>query len=655
MEKTGVINEKDRERNKFEPFSFPTYGLFGRESEVENVKNRLSRHNILLLKGTLGSGKTSFLNYLASQWHQNEFIKDSIYFSFYMEKYNIENIFYFIGKKLFNPEELNSIRNLEFKDKKDKVVKKLREERFCLIFDDFEISSHKEVENFGELINFVEKLSGGKSYIIISSKTPGKFFSKEIKQNTCQLKSIDRDAALNLAMNIAGRRNFELPVDDDNFKEILDRLSPSPLSMEIILPELKIHPPERLLNALRTSDIDFREESPGQITKCLDMAYDSFSEEERNMVLLLSPFEEILNLHFMENYINELSGIEKFKDIKVNSFYSLIPNLVDRGLMEPVRIGTPIMKIHKILSLFLKEKTNELYTKKETEELLNVFENHFNGVAGIIYNYFLLEDQADKDFGLELAGLEYGNLMKSLDNALKRESGIIYSFTCLSRYFSNSGNVRGNMELYNMILDRTGNSSKDSVKGDIGIELMDVLEETAQGFSSLGKTGEVKKCYLKSLDILKQNTVLPKREKEKRKADLFSGIAVIYLKEENFTKALKYYKDSLKSYIELNYIVEQADTYHTLGIINKALGENQKARLFLEKELEIRKSFKDLVSIASLYHELSEIEKDLGNEETAEKHLKEAKEAEDEIKKREKESSLKENQDKALDIYRGNK
>jgi tetratricopeptide (TPR) repeat protein len=54
-------------------FALPTYGFVGRDLEILKIEKALLKHNVLLLKGMGGTGKTTLLKYLQEWWQKTNF------------------------------------------------------------------------------------------------------------------------------------------------------------------------------------------------------------------------------------------------------------------------------------------------------------------------------------------------------------------------------------------------------------------------------------------------------------------------------------------------------------------------------------------------------------------------------------------------------
>ncbi|MGB7247505.1 MAG: CHAT domain-containing protein, partial [Phormidesmis sp.] len=68
------------------------YGFVGRDLEILKIEKALLRHNVLLLQGMGGTGKTTLLNYLRDWWQQTNFVVDVFYFGYDKKAYTLQQI-----------------------------------------------------------------------------------------------------------------------------------------------------------------------------------------------------------------------------------------------------------------------------------------------------------------------------------------------------------------------------------------------------------------------------------------------------------------------------------------------------------------------------------------------------------------------------------
>lgn len=82
-------------------FEEPTYGFVGRDLEILKIEKALLRHNVLLLRGMGGTGKTTLLNYLRAWWQTTHFVTDTFYFGYDESAYTLQQILRELGKRLY--------------------------------------------------------------------------------------------------------------------------------------------------------------------------------------------------------------------------------------------------------------------------------------------------------------------------------------------------------------------------------------------------------------------------------------------------------------------------------------------------------------------------------------------------------------------------
>jgi hypothetical protein len=87
--------QTEGERYRFTP---PEYGFFGRDLEILKIEKSLLRHNILLLQGMGGTGKSTLLRYLRQWWQRTGFAKDVFYFGYDEKAWNLEQIIWEMRK-----------------------------------------------------------------------------------------------------------------------------------------------------------------------------------------------------------------------------------------------------------------------------------------------------------------------------------------------------------------------------------------------------------------------------------------------------------------------------------------------------------------------------------------------------------------------------
>ncbi|MGK7893845.1 MAG: CHAT domain-containing protein [Xenococcus sp. (in: cyanobacteria)] len=123
--------------SKYE-FQKPIYGFVGRDVDILLIEKALLKHNILLLRGMGGTGKTTLLNYLREWWQVTNFAEDIFYFGYDEKAWTLQQIVFNIGQKIYNRFEFPTFQAQKLTVQWRKLSDKLRTESYILILDNLE-------------------------------------------------------------------------------------------------------------------------------------------------------------------------------------------------------------------------------------------------------------------------------------------------------------------------------------------------------------------------------------------------------------------------------------------------------------------------------------------------------------------------------------
>ena len=125
-----------RQRYRFEQ---PTYGFVGRDLEILKIEKALLRHNILLLRGMGGTGKTTLLNYLREWWQTTHFVTQMFYFGYDKAAHTLQQILREIGKGLYADKyEFAVFEAMPIEAQMEDLAEKLRARPYGLMLDNLE-------------------------------------------------------------------------------------------------------------------------------------------------------------------------------------------------------------------------------------------------------------------------------------------------------------------------------------------------------------------------------------------------------------------------------------------------------------------------------------------------------------------------------------
>ncbi|MGF1515541.1 MAG: CHAT domain-containing protein, partial [Elainellaceae cyanobacterium] len=128
--------EQDAARYRFEA---PTYGFVGRDLDILKLERSLDRHNILLLQGMGGTGKTTLLRYLQEWWQTTHFAEGIFYFGYDKQAYTVEQIVFTVGQRAYDRYEAATFQAMPTLGAKvAKLTKFLKANSYVLMLDNLE-------------------------------------------------------------------------------------------------------------------------------------------------------------------------------------------------------------------------------------------------------------------------------------------------------------------------------------------------------------------------------------------------------------------------------------------------------------------------------------------------------------------------------------
>ena len=595
----------------------PRYGFVGRDLDFLTIEKKLLKHNILLLRGMGGSGKSTLLDQLAQWWEKTDFVRGSFYFGYDERAHTLEQILFYIGKKIYNEREFAIFQSSKFHVQKHKIIDRLKSECCCLILDNCEsiTGSPLSVKNTlnddeqAKLRDFIRELSGGKSFVLIGSRgaedwlKEGTFGDKEHN-----LKGLDKEARSDLAKRILDRNNIEFPKDDDDFKRLMKMLAGFPLAMEVILPNLKTKTPEKIVENLKEANVEL--DKPGgkdktdSIVKCVEYSYNQLSEEAQRLLLVFAPFTGVINLSFLDNYIKELNKFDEFKDITLESLKAVINEAVNWGLMEPEQPGSSILNLQPVFPFFLNMKLMEIMNEIEWEHLMKTFMNLYKGISYMIFGLFESKKPEEKMIAPVLAGMEYENIWAALEIALERKESFTILSGVLDIFFDSIQDHERGLKAGQYILSKIEKYPEELLQEKSGIELAGVFSRVAYRFLLTKKYKKARDSYEKALDIWNNNTSPEEEGKRKLSAAIYHHLGIVFQNLRDFAEAKNNYQKALEIFVELNDRHSQASMYHQLGNVFFELRDFANAKKSYQKALKIYVEFDDRYEQALTYHQL---------------------------------------------------
>ncbi|MEH2179122.1 MAG: tetratricopeptide repeat protein, partial [Nostoc sp.] len=600
------FREEEEEEEYFEKlgnlyqYTPPEYGFIGRDLEILKIEKALFRHNILLLQGMGGTGKTTLLNYLRSWWQTTNFAPEIFYFGYDERAWTLTQILFEIGKRVYKKFEFANFQAMSLTAQMQKLLAKLRSESHILILDNLEsvtgqalaIQNTLRSAEQKQLQDFLTQLVGGETRVILGSRSDESWLQGTFKQNTYKLQGLDAEARTELSnkileRNVGDEKKIAKIREDGDFQKLMKVLAGYPLAMEVVLANLKNLSSQKILAKLAAADINLdtgSEDKTQSILKCVEYSHSNLSPDAQKLLLCLAPFSGFIDRSYIPNYAKELQKLEPFKDYDFDKFDGAIQEAINWGLLSdissnpsPARRGEErLLQIQPVFPFFLKAKLAELDAATR-EALREGFINHYIGLASLYNRYMESKEPQERQIGIFFCRLEYENLYNALQICLEKQ-GNLDIFFCLFQLLYLNQDIQNALNLSEFV-SRLQEAYPDELKtGDIGYKMTMVLDRLAYCYMATKNYLQAKDTYQKSIAVSQKLSGVSERENQLGLASTYHQLGIVAQDLREYHQARDYYQQALEIFIEFGDRNSCARTYHQLGSVAQDLREYHQAR-----------------------------------------------------------------------------
>ncbi|MCZ8202201.1 tetratricopeptide repeat protein [Microcystis sp. LE19-55.1A] len=619
-------------------FPLPEYGFVGRDLEILKMEKALLKHNILLLKGMGGTGKTTLLNYLREWWQKTNWATHIFYFGYDRKAWTLEQIVYEIGQGIYNRFEQASFQAMNLKARVKKLEQKLRSEAYILILDNLEsvtgqplaIQNTLPENEREEIAEFLKNLVEGKTKVILGSRSEETWLQRRtFKENIYQLQGLDQESRTELAERILERQaksRKNAIKKDDYFKRLMKLLAGYPLAMEVVLANLKRQSPEEIWQGLQLAELaDVGDkDKTNNIIKCVEYSHSNLSEEAHKLLLCLAPFSGFIPRGVIPIYSQKLQQLEPLQGYQFDQFDAAIEEAIHWGLLSPMSEELPsLLTIQPIFPYFLKTKLKELAPETQAA-IWEGFKNHYRDLAGSYNNLLNSKNPKEKQWGILFCRWEYENLFNALQIALNQQESVLSIITCLHSYLKLNQDTQTNLKLLEFVLETFENYPPEAKQGQVAIEIIGIIFETGSKYLLSKNYQKAKEIYQKSLELIKQISESYSQVKQSLQASTLHCLGMVAQELREWEQARSYYQQAIEIYIEYGDRYSQAGTLHHLGIVAQQLREWEQARSYYQQAIEIKIEYGDRHSQASTLHQLGNLAQELREWEQARSYYQQA-------------------------------
>ncbi|MFN7854474.1 MAG: tetratricopeptide repeat protein [Dolichospermum sp.] len=599
-------------------FPLPTYGFVGRDLEILKIEKALLKHNVLLLQGMGGTGKTTLLNYLREWWQKTNFVKNTFYFGYDEKAWTLDQILFFIGQQIYKKFEFASFQAMSQRAQIEKLVAKLRAENYAVILDNLESVTGQQLaiqntlpEAEGHQIrDFIGRLVGGQTLVVLGSRSREEWLQQQtFKFNLYELQGLDQEARTELAEKILERNvpahKIEKIRQDGDFQKLMKLLAGYPLAMEVVLANLQKQTPQEILQGLQAADVNLdvaSEDKTKSILKCVEYSHSNLSPEAQKLLICLASFSGFIFRDGIDNYINELQKLEPFQNYQLDKLDDAIQEAINWGLLSPMDNDSPLLTIQPVFPYFLKTKlaTVDAATR---EALREGFKNHYLGLAGSYNQLIESKDAQKRQLGIFFCKLEYENLYNGLQICLEKQENISIYF-CLKKYFELINDNPSNLKLAETVCKRLNNYSTAFIKSELGYQIAWAISRLGNCQLQAKQYKESQNSYEKTLQIYNALESEEERQKQLWKATTYYQLGRVAEELREYEPALGFYQQALDIFIEYGDHYSQASTYHQLGMVAEELWVYEQARDYYHQSLAIKIEYGVRYEQANTYHHL---------------------------------------------------
>jgi tetratricopeptide (TPR) repeat protein len=469
------------------------------------------------------------------------------------------------------------------------------------------------------LTRFLKALRSGKSYVLITSRREEKWL--DINYQLLEISGLvrpDTEALGNKILGTAGVDRRQLPPE---YLELFDLLGGHPLSLQFVLPHLKTQSPNQLIDALRRGLDTFvgksEEGRDKSLLVSLDCSFNCLSEKAQRHLLFLSFFFKRVNVGWLSSFSSgELNSDYKeayqsvFGEIlDLEEWLNISKEAVEAGLLQS--LGRFSFGLHPILPWYLYRKLNSLcylcnLELKQLSQINNkIFIKNLQNEVLISYTRLVYSSEPfTTEKNLVIYEEEELNLLQYLNYSIREKkwasSEIIFK-SLRKLYDFSSRKIEFQLLLKN-VLARISLSFDEVVQE--GNDLLRFWSYTRNlEVYELLKKGDLVCARSICEDIIQKISNLKNSNLDGEINLFLNTLGLIFEEEREFDKAIKFYKKSLKYFVEPNDTSDKALIYHQLGNVFVKKEDFDKAIVFYKKAIKNHHK-QDLYSIAIEHYQL---------------------------------------------------
>jgi tetratricopeptide (TPR) repeat protein len=589
----------------------PAFGFVGRDGVILELERAFQRETIVLLDGMAGVGKTEAAVGFARWWAETGELDGPIFFSRFEHYLPLAQVCDRVGQE-FNAVIRQQLQVdwhlLDAAQRRQVALAILQQVPCLLIWDNFEpvagfpqgTPSVWTPEEQTELRSFLRDLHGGQTKVLLTSRRDEPWLGTIYRR--VAVGGLPLVEAQELAVRILQRAGLK-PQDIKalpQYNDLLAYLRGNPLSLQVILPELRRMAPDALLQALQSGEVTLHADDPAlgrerSLTASLTYRLDALDPLLRQRLGVLGLFQGVVDAGVLTAMSAADNVPELLRELARDAWRRMLDTAAEVGLLR--RVAEGYYTVHPALPWFFHDLLREAFSGH-----LDALERTFSTVYGAYGWQLPRMFQTNAQGAMTLLRAEEGNLMHALRLARQHTcwddvEAILYG---LSQLLTTQGRWVEWERLITDVESEVADSSGEPLTGrePLWMALLGHRQEMAY--------------YRRDFDT--QETILHRLKDhyehagdDRNLAVALHQLGVIAQERRQWEEAERWYRQSLAIKERLGDEHGQAITLHQLGSIAEERGNVADAVQFYERAETLFSRLNDPYSLGIVRRSLQRV------------------------------------------------
>jgi tetratricopeptide (TPR) repeat protein len=595
----------------------PAFGFVGRDGVILELERAFQRETIVLLDGMAGVGKTEATVGFARWWAETGELDGPIFFFRFEHYLPLAQVCDRVGQ-VFNAVIRQQLQVdwhlLDAAQRCQIALAILRQVPCLLIWDNFEpvagfpqgTPSVWTPEEQTEIRSFLRDLRGGQTKVLLTSRRDEPWLGTIYRR--VAVDGLPLAEAQELAVLILQRAGLQ-PQDIKalpQYNDLLAYLHGNPLSLQVILPELRHMAPDALLQALQAGEVTLRADDPAlgrerSLTASLTYRLDALDPLLRQRLGVLGLFQGFVNAGVLTAMSAANNAPALLRGLGRDDWWRMLDTAAEVGLLR--RVGEGYYTVHPALPWFFHDLLREAFP-----DHLDALERTFAAVYGAYGHHLFRIFQTNAEGAMALLRVEEGNLMHALRLARQHAcwddvEAILYG---LNQLLTTQGRW---VEWERLLADVEAEATDSSGEPLTGRELLwRALLGHREDMASYRRDFDTQETILHRLKDHYEHT-----SDDRNNAVALRRLGMVAQERRQFEEAERWYRQSLAIKGSFGNEHGQAITLHQLGRIAQERRQFEEAERWYRQSLAITERLGDEHGQATALHQLGRIAEERGN------------------------------------------